>query len=1598
MPLPDTSPEFKAKVLTAGGYDPSKYSMDDDGNVSQIFDTSPSISTAHDPIEEPPIISTKPQQSSTAMQAAGHSALASILPTGAGLGTGALIAGALAPETGGLSLLGLLAPLLAGGAASYGTSKLQSAVLPDDINKQLATEQEEHPIASAVGGLAPSLPFFNPIKGAAELPSLIRSGGKALSRGLPALTDAEQALLANTAANVGVAGGQDIASQLTSDKPFDWSQLGVNVAGAGLLNSPTKLGSKVFDNFGARPRISDAQPTVSQADDIVTTKPAPVDYSTPSPLSGEAPNPTAGLMQNISTRPELRNGPLKNVAERSDAMANYRGNEEANQEDLARMEGEGGPSAPTTIEDAKELLAKSKEAQVAESSGGSTQPEPTREVYPPKELTDREIYTPKGALYQEESAPPAKTETNAQIESPPKVSDEDVRLLLRNAPYDYKQKVLTLAAKRGISVHEAMNIVNPETGKQVLGAAEVGNRKQTLSISKAQLDTPIHETSHQYLDDLLKSSSDSDKKLAQRALDIFGGDRAKAEEALVSKLGVEGTKRASVDLYGGKLDKFNAWFDDFKSRWKNNLGLANDADTIRHLSARTFHDAPYGTRGELVGREKYSALVGQYKETKDPEQKFAIQSDIEKLKNENGGMPPKQETKYQEEPAMSDDEKRKEKLDFEQAKQYAKVNGLKFDPNNWKRLLDINPYMSPESVQRKPEPTFSSQLRDAEIARNNKYLAENPTANDYVDRVNRNGELHTQKYGEIANYEPYGSRYEKPGNPKYQSESALRPEDVKLGDKNTLSKTQPDSNNESDASTLKPFRSETDTILAKDGSRAKPFTDAIQEHNNLREEYTAKYNDEMQKVVKPLSSEDKDILERTLIAENASDTSYRDTLKTPELQDAYDKLRYTMKQMQEDKIAANQPTYEMHDKGQSVPREAKIDPFYWPNNMSPEVIDTLKNHANSSQAEALKKDWTEFQAKHGMDEKASGNMLDNILGSYSKQTPNLAHFRGVDIEQGHGLPQSFMRPGIERNIERYTKRFSNARAYHDAVESQPSVAPLIGIKNDPWGRPFEEADSMKPLKSQEAQDAFHRMTGADYDANDSKVKAAERIGSSLILGPATSLHIYASTVANALTHAMPSEVAGMVKSMSSDIREGFDHAQKSGILSTKSFKRIVSDFFDAHSTATEKLNSLSDLIAKVSGRDALGNLAKAQAQIGGEFLVKSRIPLAKLGPESGNAAKQAIRFMKQVDPYWNPAKEYSKSDIAKMGSNFARSLHGHSSATQPSWMLKDSIIQPFVSLMSWNIAQTNAFMKNVYTPAIRDKNFTPLLMSTLGATLGGYIIKEAREKLMDKKSPIPSFSELAASDKGLGGNLPLIAYNLMAMTSFAGLGGILSTGARTAFDVAYKNPAQGAVFPLDEVISNTARTASQAYGALANSPLKDYPLIGTKAVGDLLRENIQLARIGLSWGDEIGVLGEERANKKKLNVEEGDLRRYKVAEGMPYDDQSSIDESNPYFNLGRKQFQKTRDIGEAMKELPDLISQAVDESNGNIETLKNKLRALKESSYPSMPSPERTPMTFWKYIQYLNETEGPEKASQRISEYMKNNMINKIKGSMVPSL
>jgi hypothetical protein len=161
-----------------------------------------------------------------------------------------------------------------------------------------------------------------------------------------------------------------------------------------------------------------------------------------------------------------------------------------------------------------------------------------------------------------------------------------------------------------------------------------------------------------------------------------------------------------------------------------------------------------------------------------------------------------------------------------------------------------------------------------------------------------------------------------------------------------------------------------------------------------------------------------------------------------------------------------------------------------------------------------------------------------------------------------------------------------------------------------------------------------------------------------------------------------------------------------------------------------------------------------------------------------------------------------------------------------------------------------------------------------------------------------------------------------------------------------------------------------------------------------LSHNIKLANIAINQGINTGLVEGMPAEKKALADKMGELRRFDMMQGLPYNE---IDEaSNPYMNLESKKFKMEQDPSKIMQELPPLINNLIATYGSKPDVLQAKLRGLKQNSYSTLPSPTDMPLEFIKYVQYLQREKSPEQAQAAIQDYMSHSVINEAKSSMVP--
>jgi hypothetical protein len=193
------------------------------------------------------------QPTTSATGAFTKSAVENAAPAIGGLAGGAAAMAAGAPL---IAMSGPFAPAtalglgLAGGiGAGYATSKLQdvaTSIIPKDVKaslgfspEQRAAEQQQHPVASFAGELAPNLTMFRP-------------GAVA-----PIVDKAGKVILGSTAqrgAMAGIGGALEAGQELYAGQPLDPMRIAGNAAFQAVAATPTRFGNKIMGAFDRSPK------------------------------------------------------------------------------------------------------------------------------------------------------------------------------------------------------------------------------------------------------------------------------------------------------------------------------------------------------------------------------------------------------------------------------------------------------------------------------------------------------------------------------------------------------------------------------------------------------------------------------------------------------------------------------------------------------------------------------------------------------------------------------------------------------------------------------------------------------------------------------------------------------------------------------------------------------------------------------------------------------------------------------------------------------------------------------------------------------------------------------------------------------------------------------------------------------------------------------------------------------------------------------------------------------------------------------------------------------------------------------------------------
>ena len=215
------------KWLQDNGYDPTVHDVDDQGNIFE------------NPINQP-----QQKEVMSMPRAFGTSFLGNVLPAGAGLGAGSL----LAPLALSNPWTGIPAVIAGSMAAAYGTGKGQQALLENYAPEAVAEMQRaetDQPVASWAGGAAPALLTFKPsFKGISGLSAPLMRGRDTFTKFDPATI----ARFTPAAVDVGVNAASAGAGQLVNMSEggdFSLPRFAADTAFGSIVSNPNALGRRM---------------------------------------------------------------------------------------------------------------------------------------------------------------------------------------------------------------------------------------------------------------------------------------------------------------------------------------------------------------------------------------------------------------------------------------------------------------------------------------------------------------------------------------------------------------------------------------------------------------------------------------------------------------------------------------------------------------------------------------------------------------------------------------------------------------------------------------------------------------------------------------------------------------------------------------------------------------------------------------------------------------------------------------------------------------------------------------------------------------------------------------------------------------------------------------------------------------------------------------------------------------------------------------------------------------------------------------------------------------------------------------------------------
>jgi hypothetical protein len=654
-------------------------------------------------------------------------------------------------------------------------------------------------------------------------------------------------------------------------------------------------------------------------------------------------------------------------------------------------------------------------------------------------------------------------------------------------------------------------------------------------------------------------------------------------------------------------------------------------------------------------------------------------------------------------------------------------------------------------------------------------------------------------------------------------------------------------------------------------------------------------------------------------------------------------------------------------------REAGKNEWYVPDMLSDKAIYLFTRKAGSAEAAQAKQEWIDYLQSKG--EKNAEEIVSEYISALGAKRDNYlsVNFGALRKAIGMGLPEHLREKNAISSISKYGRRAASDLALFQELESRPEIASLLKLKDPRTGEIPASTETSKDIsQAEEVRKAMKWVMNSFEASTNPQITSVVRTVNNALLGAATGVRDIVSVPVNALPYITKfSDLSVFWRGMQ-NLREHSANSLKYAARQKNLDELHWQELLDSPDRWSATFNKLSDALRKYQGRELLEQASRIYTFGIGKELAANNLARAATG--DAQATKWLEKFGRIAD------KEDGNYDINQIAKNFVDRVQGTYDGRGLPTTVMEGGLAPFAALQKWGIEKSNVIYQDVVKPAVEGKNYVPFLSYTLGTILTGASIQELNKLLTGRKPQEADIKETMA--KLTPENAVAELTTLMQLGSFAG---IVSDLVKAASDVGIrgKTPRNLVSFPTATLAADTAEKLGDVSEALAQGE-NGFEVLKAFAL-DVLGSHIQNVRIvsNYTWRkDDVN-----RSEKFR------DLRVFKQLEGKRGTEVPTG--VNKYLNANERKFKQTGDISEAVELTGKLAKRIFEKANKNPEEAIKYIENLKGNSYQTMPSPEKLPLEFMRYWDYLKETIGEDKASERVIDYIRQRELNKVKGRLL---